>query len=217
MDSIFIVGSKLRKSILVVLGFTYFLLLGCSEDTNNQPVLKDNCLSNNIKLEDLSAPVVLDEDINFIVYSDGDISYYIVVNNDGQIMEEAGFDCFPVPNLSVIDTDLIKLSKGMGSATTYSKFFNTKENLISDWYLNVIFETNDYIIYLDEKIQENRKLIIQNPFDKQQMYQEYGDFEFSDSINPILNVKLVSDNSIQITYLSGENYDIKTSHVNIAN
>lgn len=182
--------------------FGVLFLCSCTVNTQRKNAPFDNVVG----FENLSQTDICMESENYILYKDGNLSYYYIYDNNGAVLDEEGFDKLPLPNIEKFGKNLIRVSKGNGSSTAYSKFYDVENDLISAPFLNVLYYDENFIVYLEEELDSERKLIIQNPFDKEKMYREFTDLKFSRSITPISEITLISDDKLLVKYKTGNDF-----------
>lgn len=192
----------MNKIKVLLVNFGVIFLCSCAVNTPEQ----NNHFDNIVGFENLSESDICMESENFILYNNDNLSYYYIYDNDGIVLDEVGFDKLPLPNIEQFSKNLIRVSKGTGSSTAYSKFYDVENDLISDNFLNVLYYDENFIVYLEEKLDPERKLIIQDPFDKEKMYREFSDLKFSHSITPISEITLLSDDKILVKYKTGNHF-----------
>jgi len=95
----------------------------------------------------------------------------------------------------------------MGTGITIHKYYNANENIFSGKFTNVLTNSDKLIAYIDvskENPLENRKVVVQNIFDKSLFYEEFK-LDFSNVDTPVIEAEFSKDGaSLLLTYLSGE-------------
>ena len=87
----------------------------------------------------------------------------------------------------MISDDTIDIGIDMGTGITIHKYYNANENIFSGEFTNVLTNSDKFIAYFDvfkENPFENRKVVVQNIFDKNMFYKEFK-LDFSNVI-PLL-------------------------------
>lgn len=109
----------------------------------------------------------------------------------------------------MISDDTIDIGIGMGTGITIHKYYNANENIFSGEFTNVLTNSDKLIAYIDvskENPLENRKVVVQNIFDKSLFYEEFK-LDFSNVDTPVIEAKFSKDGaSLLLTYLSGVIY-----------
>lgn len=130
---------------------------------------------------------------------------YDIYNSDGEIVLSEKTDR-PL-EINMINDDIIDIKIGMGTGITIHKYYSVGENIFSQQFSYVLSNSDQLIAYIDvpkEKPLENRKVIVQNIFDKSLFYKEFQ-LDFSNVDTPIIEADFSKDGaSLQLTYLSGE-------------
>lgn len=130
---------------------------------------------------------------------------YDIYNFEGEIVLSEKTDR-PL-KINMINDDIIDIAIGMGTGITIHKYYSVGENIFSQEFTYVLSNLDNLIAYIDvpkEKPFENRKVVVQNIFDKSLFYKEFQ-LDFSHVHTPVIEAKFSKDGaSLQLTYLSGE-------------
>ena len=130
---------------------------------------------------------------------------YDVYNSDGEIVLSEKTDR-PLA-INMINDDIIDIEIGMGTGITIHKYYDVGANIFSQDFSYVFSGFDELITYIDvpkEKPLENRKVIVQNIFDKSLFYKEFQ-LDFSKVDTPVVEARFSKDGAyLQIVYLSGE-------------
>ena len=130
---------------------------------------------------------------------------YNIYNSEGEIVLSEKTDR-PL-EINMINDDIIDIESGMGTGITIHKYYGVGENIFSQEFPYVLSNLDKLIAYIDvpkENPFENRKIIVQNIFDKNLFYKKYQ-LDFSNVDTPVIEAKFSKDGaSLQLTYLSGE-------------
>jgi hypothetical protein len=202
--------------------FTTIYLTGCNDSSE----LSHAMVNGNSNIEFSTTDVEFDELIMLKILSEGNsyklyvgednYSYYYYIYKDNMtVLDEGGFKAGSSPNISMVSDNILELSKGIGSSTIYYKYYDVEKGLASKWYFSVVCANKEYIVYLESNLEGDRKLIIQNLFDEQTFYKEFGSFNFAKATDPVLECKFISDTKIQILYQSGQEYEEITKVIDI--
>ena len=140
-----------------------------------------------------------------IIYADS-MYYCYIFSKDGEVVKSEG----PLnrqPRVSIVD-NLVKftLQAGTGLGTQWGFFYDIKSDVFSQTFQCIYDQCDSKVAYggMD-------KIIIRDIFDESQYYREIESFNepFSESVEPIISVKFINDgDSVEVEYLTGENYQI---------
>lgn len=149
---------------------------------------------------------IIDSGKYYRIYKENDNQVrYEIYNPEGKIALSKKTDR-PI-EINMIGDDIIDIGIGMGTGITIHKYYNANENIFSQDFTNVLSDSDKLIAYIDvpkENPLENRKVIVQNIFDKGLFYKEFQ-LDFSNVDAPVIEAKFSKDGtSLQLTYLSGE-------------
>ena len=107
----------------------------------------------------------------------------------------------------MISDDTIDIGIDMGTGITIHKYYDANENIFSGEFTNVLTNSDKLIAYIDvskENPLENRKVVVQNIFDKSLFYEEFK-LDFSNVDTPVIEAEFSKDGAcLLLTYLSGE-------------
>ena len=130
---------------------------------------------------------------------------YEIYNSEGKTVLSEKTDR-PV-EIHMINNDIINIEIGMGTGITVHKYYSLGENIFSQEFRYVLSNLDKLIAYINvpkEKPFENRRVIVQNVFDKSLFYKEFQ-LDFSNVDTPVIEAKFSTDGAfLQLTYLSGE-------------
>ena len=130
---------------------------------------------------------------------------YNIYNSEGKIVLSEKTDR-PL-EINMINDDIVDIEISMGRGITIHKYYDVGENIFSQEFPYVLSNLDKVIAYIDvpkEKPFENRKVIVQNIFDKSLLYKDFQ-LDFSNVDTPVIDAKFSKDGaSLQLTYLSGE-------------
>ncbi len=161
---------------------------------------------NNISNSEPKQMEVIDSGKNYCIYK-GNINQvsYDIYNSEGKIVLSEKTDR-PL-EINMINDDIIDIGIGMGTGITIHKYYSISENIFSQEFFYVLSNSDKLIAYIDvpkEKSLENRKVIVQNIFDKKLFCKEFQ-LDFSNVDTPVIEAKFSKDGkSLQLTYISGE-------------
>lgn len=131
--------------------------------------------------------------------------FYNIYNSSGEVVLSEKTDK-PL-TIDMLNTDIVDISIVMGTGLTIHRYYSVEKNLFSEEFLYILSNSNELVAYIDvPKVQpfENRKVVIQNVFEKDIFYKEYQ-LDFSNIDTPVIQAIFSDDGtSLQIKYLSGE-------------
>ena len=149
---------------------------------------------------------VVDSSRYYCIYRENTTSMrYEIYNSNGAVVLS---DITDKPlKIEMLDMNIVDISVGMGTGLAKHKYYSVDKNLFSEEFLYVLSNSNELVAYIDvpkEQPFENRKLVVQNIFDKDVFYREYQ-INFSRVDTPVIEAVFSEDgSSLHLTYLSGE-------------
>lgn len=161
---------------------------------------------NNTVINESEQTEIIDSGAYYRIYK-GNINQvcYNIYNSEGEIVLSEKTDR-PL-EINMINDDIVDIKIGMGTGITIHKYYGVGKNIFSQEFPYVLSNLDKLIAYIDvpkEKPLENRKVIVQNIFDKNLFYKEFQ-LDFSNVDTPVIEAKFSKDGaSLQLTYLSGE-------------
>ncbi len=178
----------MKKYLYILLPVLFCFLTACSPYSN------------------LKQTQIIDSGKYYRIYKENDNQVrYEIYNPEGKIALSEKTDR-PI-EINMIGDNIIDIGIGMGTGITIHKYYNANENIFSQDFTNVLSDSDKLIAYIDapkENPLENRKVIVQNIFDKSLFYKEFQ-LDFSNVDTPVIEAKFSKDGtSLQLTYLSGE-------------
>lgn len=155
----------------------------------------------------------------------------VEVNKDGQIgytytlydsYENVVFEQTVVkePSIKYITDDVLEIRTSHGTSAQSCTYFDLRTNKLSESCWNPSYVDGSIVAYMhyDENREPSTFLVVRDIFDSSKKYIEF-DMNFSSMAVPsfaIKNIKLIDENTMEITYFSGENETEKTSRINIS-
>ena len=153
-------------------------------------------------------PKLIEENQLYKITCEADGYYCYFYNFDRNVTQEKG-PMLKMPRLKVVDNNYVKLTvqAGTGRSTQWGYYYDAKNNRFSETFEWIFDEFEGLVAYGDYD-GENVYVTVRDIFDKTVFYQEIKNFknEFSVAIEPIVNVEFVGNNTISVTYLTGEDY-----------
>lgn len=183
----------MKKYLFLLVFVFFFFISACSQHKN----VVDN------ELEQLE---IIDSGTYYRIYK-GNINQvcYDIYNSKGEIVLSQTTDR-PL-EINMISDDIIDIKVGMGSGIAIHKYYSICENVFSQEFSYVLSSSDKLIAYIHvpkERPFENRKVIVQNIFDKNLFYKEFQ-LDFSHVDTPVVEAVFSKDGaSLQLTYLYGE-------------
>ena len=153
---------------------------------------------------------------NVICYNGEQTVYYNIYNKKGEtvLSEETSRPL----KINMINDSIVDIGIGMGTGITVHKYYDANQDLFSQEYTYVVANRNELIAYIaipEKNPMENRKIVVQNVFDKNLFCKEFP-MDFSKVDTPVVKAEFSEDGkSLQITYLSGEEKTEITETLNL--
>ena len=120
--------------------------------------------------------------------------------------------------INMINDSIVDIGIGMGTGIAVHKYYDANQDLFSQEYTYVVANRNELIAYIaipEKNPMENRKIVVQNVFDKNLFCKEFP-MDFSKVDTPVVKAEFSEDGkSLQITYLSGEEETEITETLNL--
>lgn len=178
----------MKKYLYILLLVLFCFLTACSPYSN------------------LKQTQIIDSGKYYRIYKENDNQVrYEIYNPEGKIALSEKTDR-PI-EINMISDDTIDIGIDMGTGITIHKYYNANENIFSGEFTNVLTNSDKLIAYIDvskENPLENRKVVVQNIFDKSLFYEEFK-LDFSNVDTPVIEAKFSKDGAcLLLTYLSGE-------------
>ncbi len=155
------------------------------------------------------------EETNYFKITQYDAMYYCYIynKNHGLVKKDGPFN--KIPEIVLTEDELVRLTlqAGTGIETQWGYFYDINRNKISEIFQSIYDQSNQKVAYggLD-------KVVVQDIFDRSKYYREFSSFTspFSEVTMPILDVKFIKGGtSIEISYLTGANYEIVTEVIEL--
>ena len=144
----------MKKYLYISLSVLFCFLTACSPYSN------------------LKQTQIIDSGKYYRIYKENDNQVrYEIYNPEGKIALSEKTDR-PI-EINTIGGDIIDIGIGMGTGITIHKYYNANENTFSEEFTNVLTNSDKLIAYIDvskETPFENRKVVVQNIFDKNMFY-----------------------------------------------
>ena len=137
----------------------------------------------------------------------GDVTQvcYDIYDSEGKIVLSEETDR-PV-EINILGDNIVDIEIGMGTGIATHRYYHVKKNVFSQEFQNVLSNVDNLIAYIDipkENPLKNRKVIVQNIFDRGLFFKEFQ-LDFSKLDTPVIDAMFSKDGtSLQLTYFSGE-------------
>ena len=121
-------------------------------------------------------------------------------------------------SITMLNDDIVAISVGKGTGISEKKYYSISRNLLSQTYTYVIANYEELVAYIDiskECPMENRKIVIQNIFDKQSTNKEFT-LDFSAIDTPVVHAQFIESGTVlQIEYLSAPSDISKIAYLSL--
>ncbi len=119
------------------------------------------------------------------------------------------------PKISMPNQDLLKVTiqSGTGLSTQWGFYYDIETDEFSQIFYSIYAEYDEKLAY-----RYGNTIIVRNIFDASRDYREISTFQYplSETTEPFSSVKFLNHgNSIEISYLTGENYQVVTELFNL--
>ena len=131
---------------------------------------------------------------------------YTVYNRKGEIVYTNIANRLP-PTIYMIDTNLIWIEVGIGTATTQVRLFDLDSDFLSDWFMTPRAAKNNLVVLMEWNSEGKPVLIVRDIFNNNVMGEFYREFSPVANIGGILlEAEFISNNHIRVNYLSGNDF-----------
>lgn len=121
-------------------------------------------------------------------------------------------------SITMIDENIVDISKGMGSGISIHKYYSVNEDEFSEDFSYVICSSKNMIAYINvtkENSLQDRTIVVQNIFDEEEYFKEF-ELDLSPVDTPVIEGNFNEDMSkINITYLCGESQEEVSQMLNL--
>ena len=122
-------------------------------------------------------------------------------------------------SIAIIGDDIIDINISFGSGVSQHQYYGIEKNTLSDTFEDVFATSGELIVYMNvpkENPMKNRTLVIQNIFDKENLFVEYK-LDFSNYVIPVEKIIFSKDsNALEITYYKGPEGELTTEILNFS-
>ena len=198
---------KFIKLTLVCLLICVFLVALCAcSNSDINTVDNTDTIDNTDTVDDtdntFEEEVVSEEEYYKMVYTGNfEYGYYIYDANKNIVEEEKGLT--NLLDVTLLNDNVVDVHINLGSGLSEHSYYSVERDAFSKKYLYVSAYNNEKVAYLNGSFQD-RRLIVQNVFDKTEYYKEF-DLDFSTFFFPVVEASFINnDSQLQVTYYSGE-------------
>ena len=129
-------------------------------------------------------------------------NYYIYDVNGNTVEKQIGIT--NLSDIKLLNDNVVDININWGTGLAEHRYYSVYRNSFSEKYMYVVAYSNEKVAYLDGSL-DNRRLIVENAFDKNEYYNEYN-LEFSALVQPVIDAAFINDcTQLQITYFSDKN------------
>ena len=157
---------------------------------------------------------IIEEGNNYRILENSQSEYFCeVIDNSGKIFAKEKVSS--LPKFKKMNDNILEMNFGSGNAV-YCQYFDVENKLISEVFGASSAVGYGKIAYMDF-LNNQLVLIVQNIFDKNVFYKEFH-FDFPPiavPANAVLNAKFLNENTLQITYLKGDDYEETTENIKL--
>lgn len=151
---------------------------------------------------------ILEDDKYFRIIDAGEQTYfYLIYNADGKEVKN-GVTYRIEPWIHYIDQGAIEIHIGVGTETFYCVYYDTINDRFSEQYESPVVAKYNKVAFLDHREGET-VLIIKDMFGGGNCYHEYL-LDFAEMISPVVSAEFTDEDTLLITYNSGDFYEAKT-------
>lgn len=115
--------------------------------------------------------------------------------------------------INMLNDNIVDIRIGMGTGNAVHKYYNAERGVFSDNFSYVLSNLNELVAYIyvpEKNAFDNRKVVVQNVFDRNLLYKEYQ-LNFSNVDTPVIDAAFSDDGTVlTVVYLSGTEQTEKT-------
>lgn len=205
---------KFLALIFLIASFVILSACSVSDDKLNNTEVQNKIVSTANVIENESE-VLEETDFYKITYADSMYQYYLFDENHNVVKSDGPLKL--KPDIIVIDEHLVRFTtqSGTGIGTQWGYYYDVKKDVFSRVFNSIFDQHRELVAY-----RSNGGVIVRDIFDKTKFYQEISSFKepFAETVDPIEKAEFSEDGkSIEITYLSGDDYKEVTEYAEIKN
>lgn len=164
--------------------------------------------SENEKEDDSIEEAIIENDKYFRIIDAGEQTYpYSIYNADGKEVK-SGVSYRIEPGIHYIDQETIEIHISAGTGIFYCVYYDIVNDRFSEWYESPVAAKYHRVAFLNYGGGE-RSLVVKDMFDEGSCYQEYFP-DFAEAVFPVVSAVFTDEDTLLITYMSGEFYEEKT-------
>ncbi|MDE7179063.1 MAG: hypothetical protein K2O59_14715 [Lachnospiraceae bacterium] len=161
-----------------------------------------------VKEDETIEEKIMENDKYFRIFDAGEGKYsYIIYNTDGKEVN-SGVSYRIEPRIHYIDQETIEIHISAGTGIFYCVYYDIVNDRFSEWYESPVAAKYHRVAFLDYGGGE-RSLVVNDMFDEGRCYQEYFP-DFAEAVFPVVSAVFIDEDTLFITYMSGEFYEEKT-------
>lgn len=161
-----------------------------------------------VKEDETIEEKIMENDKYFRIFDAGEGKYsYIIYNTDGKEVN-SGVSYRIEPRIHYIDQETIEIHISAGTGIFYCVYYDIVNDRFSEWYESPVAAKYHRVAFLDYGGGE-RSLVVKDMFDEGSCYQEYFP-DFAEAVFPVISAVFIDEDTLFITYMSGEFYEEKT-------
>jgi len=191
--------------IAILFGGCIWLLADNGEETTElaEPIGDDACEL----LSDNREEAIIENEKYYKIIDAGEGRYlYTIYNTDGEAVK-SGETYRMGPGIHYIDQKTIEISISAGTGTFFCVYYDIVNDRFSEQYECPIEAKYNKVAFLNHT-DGKTVLIIKDMFNDGNCYKEY-DLDFSFAVSPVLHAEFIDEDTLLITYQSGDSYEKK--------
>ncbi len=168
---------------------------------------KSLCWGESEKEDKVTEETIMENDPYFRIIEVGEGEYlYKIYNADGkEVKNEVSYRIEPW--IHYIDQETIEIRISVGIGTFYCVYYDIVNDRFSEQYESPVAAKYHRVALLDNWGEE-RSLVIKDMFDEGNCYQKYF-LDFAEALSPVVSAVFTDEDTLLITYNSGESYNYK--------
>lgn len=152
--------------------------------------------------------IIIENDKYYKIVDMGEEKYfYTIYNTDGKVVKK-GESYRIEPLINYINQQTIQIKVITGTDTFFCLYYDTINDRLSEQYDSPIAVKFNKIAFLKHKDRET-VLIVKDIYSEKECYKEHL-LDFSTVLSPIVFADFIDEDTLLITYMSGDLYEEKT-------
>lgn len=153
--------------------------------------------------EDAIEGTLIKNDPHYRVIDKGDYTYlYTIYNTEGKVVREE--EKFREPMISYVDQETIEIFCGAGTGVWFCEYYDIVHDRFSEPFACPAAAKYQKVAFPEFR-EEESVLVIRDMFDAENCYQEFP-LDFGKVVTPVLSAEFKSEDTLLVTYESGEFY-----------